>query len=922
MAGGPRSDIVEAEVALCDELDEIERRRQNAGVGYDGPGNPCGETLAERASRLGLTALCLSGGGIRSAAFSLGVLQSLAKQRLLNEFDYLSTVSGGGFIGGWLQMLIKESGDIQRAQEVLEKNSAPPIRRLRAFTNYLTPQTGPFSVDTWGAIVLYLRNLILNWMVFTPLFLLLALAPIFYRTSLASMRGCHLPILGGLMIATASVVWTSWQACCLIPSHRTHPPGFVASRVISRRIALPSLVWAFFAPLVINDEIARGQANAWTIPSCYAAAMLAGYGIAWASHTDRSKAGTALYRENALRWVYATACGFALTALAIYLIQPDGPVYHIAAFRPATGGPPLLADRESALAAFGPIWFMGTHVLQTTFYVAFRKEALHADLDREWLGRLSGILLLIGTGWTAFAVSCLILPVMLHFVPSSDTVAWHPLYVAITGGGSTVAGAFGAWFGKKLSSEIETLMGDSGKWTRWLPNTFSVVFAVGIFACSSSVLQHSLGQFTDAFYVNETVRDPQAFPWLKPLSMQLGLALVLTGFAFCFARVNVNRYSMHAIYRNRLVRAFLGSAREQRRPDPFTGFDPDDNPHLIEFAKAASRQRLFPVINMTLNVTAGSNTAWAERKAECFTATPLACGSATLRHPSQRRDQSPPLGAFVATKIYAGMEGLGNKNGRDRGPYLGSLLTISGATVSPNWGYHSSRLTAFVMTLFNVRLGAWLPNPANATLAELQLAKPRNSELALLSELLGAATDTSQAIYLSDGGHFENLGVYEMLRRRCRRIVVVDAGQDGDGRFSDLGNAIRKARIDLDVEVKMRPMRIFSREKIEKDSAASVEALGIALGEVTYPDSGIGHILYLKPSFLTGIPADVRAYGASDGEFPFNNILQQWFTESQFESYRALGRWQMDQLDGASLQDLFESAEKMLKQNAAGADHS
>src|SRR5208337_1150167 len=124
------------------------------------------------------------------------------------------------------------------------------------------------------------------------------------------------------------------------------------------------------------------------------------------------------------------------------------------------------------------------------------------------------------------------------------------------------------------------------------------------------------------------------------------------------------------------------------------------------------------------------------------------------------------------------------------------------------------RLTAFVMTLFNVRLGAWLPNPANATQEELQLAKPRNSELALVRELCGAATDTTQAVYLSDGAHFENLGLYEMLRRRCRRIVVVDAGHDAGGTFSDLGHAIRKARIDLNVEVTMLPMRIFSRQQI------------------------------------------------------------------------------------------------------------
>src|SRR5690242_9816917 len=109
MAGDQEAAVLEADAAVCDELDEIERRRKNAHFEYRPSTNPEGETLAERASRLELTALCLSGGGIRSAAFSLGVLQSLAQRHLLNQFDYLSTVSGGGFIGGWLQMLIRES---------------------------------------------------------------------------------------------------------------------------------------------------------------------------------------------------------------------------------------------------------------------------------------------------------------------------------------------------------------------------------------------------------------------------------------------------------------------------------------------------------------------------------------------------------------------------------------------------------------------------------------------------------------------------------------------------------------------------------------------------------------------------------------------------------------------------------------------
>jgi hypothetical protein len=133
----------------------------------------------------GRSALCLSGGGIRSAAFGLGILQGLARQKLLQHFDYLSTVSGGGYAGAWLSAWIKNR-ERQRAaakqdpaaarDEVFEslKNEPPraplnpepdPISHLRTFSNYLTPKLGILSADTWTLAAIFLRNLLLNWMV-------------------------------------------------------------------------------------------------------------------------------------------------------------------------------------------------------------------------------------------------------------------------------------------------------------------------------------------------------------------------------------------------------------------------------------------------------------------------------------------------------------------------------------------------------------------------------------------------------------------------------------------------------------------------------------------------------------------------------------------------------------------------------------
>ena len=216
------SDILGTQKMLCQELDRIEeRRRRRCGAPQSEPDD--GAEPETRAQRLKLNALCLSGGGIRSAAFCLGVLQALAKKRMLGQFDYLSTVSGGGFIGGWLQVLIRECGGVDGAEAAIAQPRPDALRRLRAYTNYLTPQTGPLSTDTWAGIVLYLRNLLINWAVFAPLFLLLALIPIVYRTAIWPVQRLRVgePDAAGLCQRDAAD--RGDRACGLIPSHRARP---------------------------------------------------------------------------------------------------------------------------------------------------------------------------------------------------------------------------------------------------------------------------------------------------------------------------------------------------------------------------------------------------------------------------------------------------------------------------------------------------------------------------------------------------------------------------------------------------------------------------------------------------------------------------------------------------------------------------
>jgi len=141
------------------------------------------ECVVKRLHEQNRTALCFSGGGIRSATFNLGILQGLTEYDLLEKFDYLSTVSGGGYIGSWLSAWIFHEGMESVVKELKYPRRSKidpeyaPVRHLREYSNYLTPEWGLLSADTWTWVAIYLRNLLLNWLVLVSLFAAALLVP-------------------------------------------------------------------------------------------------------------------------------------------------------------------------------------------------------------------------------------------------------------------------------------------------------------------------------------------------------------------------------------------------------------------------------------------------------------------------------------------------------------------------------------------------------------------------------------------------------------------------------------------------------------------------------------------------------------------------------------------------------------------------
>jgi hypothetical protein len=377
------------------------------------------------------------------------------------------------------------------------------------------------------------------------------------------------------------------------------------------------------------------------------------------------------------------------------------------------------------------------------------------------------------------------------------------------------------------------------------------------------------------------------------VAVAAGLLAVSSLMAFF---VNINRFSLHAMYRNRLIRAYLGASNLDPHPNKFTGFDQNDNIAMHKLwpgdSKLPARNSLLHVVNMTLNLVSGSNLAWQERKAESFTTTALHSGSWCLGY----RD-SEKYGDGIS---------------------LGTAMAISGAAASPNMGYHSSAVLSFIMTLFNARLGWWLGNPGAAGENTYDKPGPFWALKPLIAEVFGLTDDHHSYVYLSDGGHFENLALYEMVRRRCHLIVVSDGGCDKKYNFEDLGNAIRKIRIDMGIPIDFKnEIKIFPRSDDDKRNSAGQYC---AVGDIKYSNvdgpGTDGYLLYIKPAFYGCEPRDVYEYARNNPDFPHQTTADQFFNESQFESYRALGIYVFEQLsrgwNGGSVADLVRHVSNQL----------
>lgn len=1043
-------------------------------------------------------ALCLSGGGIRSGTFSLGILQGMARHNLLQEFNYLSTVSGGGYIGSWLTAWIHRHQDGLKGVTAELANAQPrtkidpdppPIRYLRKYSNFITPKVGLLTADTWTFVAIYLRNLFLNWVVFIPLLLSALMIPrLFVSITMAQpepakqvhwafsifgfgldLYGRHILLVVGFGLGVLALAYMIFNRPGLREELRQRS-RFWRSRSTQRGFLIYCLLplvgsglclttywaWSIAAAKVTSLPLLALFGAAFTFLGWFIASLI--LGRVFDPHNRQN-----VSFSDFLRLVAAGLVGGALLWIMSRLHNVFGsPIVGYASGFLWTDWVSWTKWRTELYACFAVPVFLLVFLLGVTFFIGVSSVSPTTDdEDREWWARFGAWVLIAIISWSAATVLVIFGPLALLSAPKFlVSVGGLSGLVAILLGRSSKTPATEESASQKKATKTGLM---SSLVSRALP-LLAVVFLAAFLACLSLLTTGvflSIARFashhqssgisewltsipTGDFirYINDEVNDPDFLVRTKIVHMNilhhssLWFVLALGGMLFLFGMglsraINLNLFSLHAGYRSRLIRAFLGASRPdyERKANPFTGFDPADNinmhelrpalfdeddlidpvgiaaalrdtdnelsrylasrdllksisslpsvttpsPRLIatlrkdlngvlqdpdlheqSFAQELLKQndglraneavkrepqaapangspvgefdillnravleqafrdmlrhrpldrsmfKLMPVINTTLNLVGGKNLAWQQRKAEPFSMTPLHCGCFRV--------------GYRGSREYGGAE--------TGGISLGTAATISGAAASSNMGYYTtSPLLSLLLTLFNVRLGWWLGNPGPAGDSTYDLQAPRFSVAPVIDEALGMTDDTNKYVYLTDGGHFENLAIYEMALRRCHIIVACDGAQDAAYRFADLGNAIRKIRIDLGIPIEFFNMPIHAGWPDNQQKGMYWAIAKIRYSCIDGKNAKDGLLLYIKPAVYGDEPGDVLEYKKSFPAFPHQTTADQFFDEPQFESYRMLGSYIMDHMCGSGNEqiDIFEmisgALEKSLDHN-------
>lgn len=708
----------------------------------------------------------LSGGGIRSATFNLGLLQGFAGIRggkLLELIDYLATISGGGYVGGaWSAFMARhECGGTGRDFFVRpnQRNSrgeaaeTEPVRHLREFSNFLVPRWGFFSVEFWQAIVVLISGL---------------LSSLVLATSLVALA---------LMAYAAS---TSHAAL----THRA--PGIVFSVLLAAVVLFSFEAW-------------------------------------WRHDQDAATPGDEDSNRDDQFTIHVASSILALGVLALVL----------AGMSPSHKGLPVdPVDRWAKALGVGANvhdWWFNGHLFDS---------AVAAGICALILISVRFVLMLLrrtGDGEPVLIAfdRTLMRMVGIAAVFAAVAVVWH-------------IGVNFQYFREWLAALAAASGGAFALLRNWL-NTLQKPQSPGMLERMKPLLPQILAYLTiilwGAVIVSLLVQyaGGNLLAWLV-VALFACLALVVGLF------VDPQSFGFHAFYRDRIARAYVGAS----------------NP----LADTADKNRHFyvrPHDDVSLDDLCGRPLHLICCAANDLSGDPVAGLS---------------RGARSAVLSQQGIS-IGDSWASAGRLSLGSALTASAAAFNSNMGSVSVELgpaVTFLMCALNLRLGLWIRHPANSRTTPM--ATPGTLFYKEMFQSTAAA-DTDD-VHLSDGAHFDNLGLYELVRRHCRYVIISDATADPDVAFDDFGIAARKIRQDfgVDIQIDLGPL---------KPDAEGYSRQHMVVGTIDYGSLDQGVLLYIKPALTGDEEPDVRQYRRRNASFPHETTGDQFYDEAQWESYRRLG---------------------------------
>ena len=899
----------------------------------------------ERLAKIGLA---LSGGGIRSGTFAFGVIQALAARNVLREIDVLSTVSGGGYTGSLISRLYART-EVERAKDVEQAiqpegeaqnakgwiGSGAVLRWLRENGRYMAPN-GSGDLLLAGAIILR------NWLSIHVVLATLVLAA--FALMQLVRNGLHAALSGQLDPAilacfagagpdgSMSMAGLEARLTCYLPlgeSYLWWSPWLLLPLLIFVFWMVP-FGWAYWLASDYDENTSFPQTTLTRFCVCLYFLLLAWllvYAVLLAEGVPRSVsvAGGAVLVTGLI-----TMCILFYVVKASRFRNEDG----------ALDDPQLrhwLSSKlKTALTWFGAALSLAViDTLGQTVYVVWQNPEFSLG---GWLGALLGGLIAVAAGARQIATYFPGKAGATRIRPSLNIVAMIVAVLLVTGT-LTALNAFShgiAWGFKYPYHVPEKLVAAPGP-PRATAVTSMQVCAPDALPCSDSA------KLARLLCMDCAAPGERNFGVTAVVLLFLVVVSLLFGQSWPF----LNNSTLLPLYTARLTRAYLGASNRHRiaphcpAPVAVTQVHECDDMSIEDrwwprdkqdggqdadpFAKGAPLH----LVNVTINETLSgvSRVQQNDRKGVGMAVGPAGISAGVRHHVVfqgwANSERGRPAIVFPETtpecqpfRMFAySIDGTA-PNYTGRSLTLGQWTGISGAAFSTGLGSRTSLGLSLIAGFFNVRLGLWWDSgvePTNrcgtATKGSRQSERFFSWLLPVQSFLVDEFLSRFPGVarrwwYLSDGGHFENTGAYELIRRRLPLIVIVDAGADPDYEYEDLANLTRKARLDFGAEIEFlddKALRWMRRNRRNMECLAHFGSLEVlrrgpsraALAWVRYIDEPDRKslIVYLKPTLVGDEPPDITSYHATHPVFPQQTTADLFFDEAQWESYRKLGHF-------------------------------